>query len=60
MSYKVTINIYYNTAEHFFFENADEAMQFLRLAAEHLGPQKEDKKTEIMLEVINEEAVCSS
>lgn len=56
MKYKVTINVYYNNQEYFYFDNPEEAMQFLRLAAEHLGPQDEDRKTELLLEVVTEEA----
>ena len=54
MKYRVIINIYYNNQEYFYFDDPEEAMQFLRLAAEHIGPQDEDKKTEILLEVVRE------
>ena len=54
MKYRVIISLYYNNQEYFYFDDPEEAMQFLRLAAEHIGPQDEDKKTEILLEVVRE------
>lgn len=57
MKYRVIINLYYNNPEYFYFDNAEEAVQFLRMAAEHIGPQDEDKKTEIMLEVVDSSEV---
>lgn len=57
MKYRVIINLYYNNPECFYFDDPEEAMQFLRLAAEHIGPQQEDKKTEIMLEVVDSSEV---
>lgn len=57
MKYRVIINLYYNNPEYFYFDDPEEAMQFLRLAAEHIGPQQEDKRTEIMLEVVDSSEV---
>ena len=57
MKYKVTIDIYYSHQEHFYFDDPKEAMQFLILAVEHLGPQVKDQKTEFRLELVTEEEV---
>lgn len=56
MKYRVIINLYYNNCEYFYFNDAEEAIQFMRLAVEHIGPQKdEEKKTQIMLDVVEED-----
>lgn len=59
MKYRVIINLYYNNPEYFYFDNAEEAVQFLRMAAEHIQQQvDDDKKTQIMLEVVSDSEVA--